>query len=301
MYFIQQLINGICQGSIYAMVAIGFTVIAGVLGMVAFCYGETVMFGAYIAYLVFSSVGATMWAFPISIAVMIVFGMILHKVCYEPFFEHPRISLMCTIAAGTIVKNLVIFFTRGETKPVPQIFGNGYIMVGGLQIGYIQLAIITIVVFICAVFSVFLNKTRMGVQLRAVSQNKKAAALLGMNVGNVTMLGNVLGCTFGGIAGILFSVYYSSFYASMGDKISMKAFSASVLGGLSDLSVSAVGGYTVSIAENFGIAVIPSGFRDVIAFVFLILVLVFMPAGLSDTLRKIQIHRQQKKAQKTRA
>lgn len=291
-----QLMNGICQGSIYAMVAIGFTVITGVLGMVAFSYGETVMLGAYIAYLVFSTMGATFWAFPISIAGIALFAIVLHKTCYEPFFNYPKISLICTIAAGTIVKSLVTIWTRGETVPVPPLFGTDYVEIGGVMVGYIQIAIVTVVVFICAVFSLFLNRTSLGIQLRAVSQNKKASALLGINVGNVTMLGNILGCTFGGISGVLFSIYYTCFYATMGDKISMKAFSSSALGGLTDIPVSALGGYIISISENFGIAVIPSGFRDVIAFVFLILILVIMPSGLSNALRKLSISRQHRKA-----
>ena len=91
-YFLEQLINGICQGSIYAMVAIGFTMIAGIIGVVSFCYGETVMLGAYIAYLIFSTMGATYWAFLVTFIGMAIFAIIVHKVCYEPFFNSPRIS-----------------------------------------------------------------------------------------------------------------------------------------------------------------------------------------------------------------
>ena len=110
------------------------------------------------------------------------------------------------------------------------------------------------------------------------------------------MLGNILACGFGGISGILFTLYYNSFYAYMGDKLSMKAFASSVLGGLTDIPVSAGGGYIISIAENFGITVLPSGFRDVIAFVFLILVLIVMPGGLSATMRRISAYRERRKA-----
>ena len=295
-YFLEQLINGICQGSIYAMVAIGFTMIAGIIGVVSFCYGETVMLGAYIAYLIFSTMGATYWAFLVTFIGMAIFAIIVHKVCYEPFFNSPRhISLMCTIGMGTIVKNLVNVFTNGQTLPVPRLF-EGSIMVGPVTVSMVKVASLTIVVLLCAFLSFLLNRTRVGVQLRAISQNRKAASLLGINVSNMTMLGNILACGFGGISGILFTLYYNSFYAYMGDKLSMKAFASSVLGGLTDIPVSAGGGYIISIAENFGIPVLPSGFRDVIAFVFLILVLIVMPGGLSATMRRISAYRERRKA-----
>lgn len=297
MYIVEQLINGICQGSIYALVAIGFTMIVGIIGMVSFCYGETVMIGAYFAYLVFSVAGNTFWAFPISFACMTVFAIIVHKICYEPFYNSPRhISLMCTIGMGIITKNLVNIATRGETLRVPNLFGTGAVSVGGIQVSYIKIATITIAVFLCAVLSLFFNKTRIGMQLRAVSQNRKAASLLGIDISKMTIIGNILGCGFGGIAGILYSIYYSSFFAYMGDKLSMKAFSASVLGGLTDVSVSAAGGFFISISENFGISILPSGFRDVIAFVFLILILVIMPGGLSATLQRITLRSEQRKS-----
>ena len=122
--------------------------------------------------------------------------------------------------------------------------------------------------------------------LRAVSQDRKAAAMVGINVSRATMLGNVLGCGIGGVAGMLYALYYGSLSASMGGMATMKAFSASVLGGLVDTPASAIGGLIIGILENFGIALFSSSLRDMIAFVFLIIVLIFFPKGLRIKVRR---------------
>ena len=283
MYILEQLINGICQGSIYALVAIGYTLIAGITGLVSFCYGETVMMGAFISWLSMSALGEN----PI-LAILVAFvgtalvGLVIHKLCYERFFEAPRhISLMCTIGMGILLKSVVQIVTRSETKPIARIFGSGYIELGAIRISYVQVAVLSIVIVLSLGLSFFLNKTKSGIMLKAVSQDKKAASLVGINVSRATMLGNMLGCGMGGVSGILYAVYYTSFKATMGNTISMKAFSASVLGGLHDVAVSAIGGLNIGVLENIGISLFGSSYRDLIAFLFLILVLVIKPTGLS--------------------
>lgn len=283
MYLLEQLINGICQGSIYALVAIGYTMIVGIVGLVSFCYGETVMVGAFVSYMAFSYLGSNIWlAFLVSFFGTAIMGIAIHKICYEPFFESPRhISLTCTIGAGIFIKSIVQIITKSETKPIPQIFGTGYLSLGQIRISYVQLAIISIVIVLSIGLSFFLNRTRTGIMLKAVSQDKKAASLLGINVSFATLIGNFVGCGLGGVAGMLYSVYYGAFQATMGGTIGMKAFSSSVLGGLHDIAVSAMGGLSIGILENLGISFAGTGYRDLIAFIFLILVLIFLPSGLS--------------------
>ncbi|MDO4261441.1 MAG: branched-chain amino acid ABC transporter permease [Eubacteriales bacterium] len=288
MYFLEQLINGICQGSIYALVAIGYTMIVGIIGLVSFCYGETVMLGAFVSYMAFTYLGDhILIAFLVSFLGTAVLGIAIHKICYEPFFESPRhISLTCTIGAGILIKSAIQIVTKSETKAIPQIFGSGYLSLGQIRIGYVQLAIISIVIVLSIGLSFFLNRTRTGIMLKAVSQDKKAAALLGVNVSSATLIGNFVGCGLGGVAGMLYSVYYGAFQATMGGAIGMKAFSSSVLGGLHDIAVSALGGLGIGVLENIGISLAGTGYRDLIAFIFLILVLIFMPSGLSMPTRR---------------
>ena len=178
------------------------------------------------------------------------------------------------------MKNLVQIFCGSETKPMPAMIRSGGIRLGSYQVTYVQIAVILVVVVLCTILSVFLNRTRQGIILRAVSQDRKAAGMVGIDVNRATLLGNVIGCGIGGVAGMLYALYYGSLSASMGGMATMKAFSSSVLGGLVDTPASAAGGLLIGILENFGVALFASSFRDMIAFVFLIIVLIFFPKGL---------------------
>lgn len=282
-YLLEQLINGLCQGLIYALIAIGYTLIVGVVGLVSLSYGETVMTGAYIAFLTFTYVSTNpLIAFVICFVGTGLLGVVLHKTCIEPFLESPRhISVMCTIGAGIFLKNIVQILTKSETKAIPPIFGDGYFSIGQIRISHVQIAILVVVLLLIVILTLFLNKTKTGISLKAVSQSRKAAALVGINVRRTALLGNVIGCGLGGIAGMLYAVYYSAFQATFGGPIGIKAFSASVLGGMSDIAVAALGGLSIGILENFGVAVFSSSYRDLIAFAFLILILVFKPEGFA--------------------
>lgn len=283
MYVIEQLVNGICQGSIYALVAIGYTLIVAITGLVSFCYGETVMMGAFISWMAMSVLGEhPVVAIASAFFGTALVGLLIHKSCYERFFDSPRhVSLMCTIGMGILLRNIAQIVTRSETKPIARVFGNGYFDLGLFRISYVQVAVLTIVIVVSIGLSLFLNKTNMGIMLKAVSQDKKAAALVGINVSKATLLGNMLGCGMGGVSGILYAVYYASFKCTMGNSIGMKAFSSSVLGGLHDVAVSAFGGLTIGVLENIGISIFSSSYRDLIAFVFLIIILVIKPTGFS--------------------
>lgn len=287
-YFFEQLLNGICQGSIYALFAIGYTIIVGVVGLVSFTYGEVIMIGAFSALFAANLGGGNILLTIIcSFIGSGLIGIVIHKVCYEKFFEAARyISLICTIGMSMLIKNLVQIFCGSETKPMPEVLPAGGVVIGSYRVTHVQIAVIVVVVALCVVLSLFLNKTKQGVILRAVSQDRKAAALVGINVSRATLLGNIIGCGIGGVAGMLYALYYGSLSASMGGMATMKAFSASVLGGLVDTPASAIGGLLIGILENFGIALFSSSLRDMIAFVFLIIVLLFFPKGLRIQLRR---------------
>lgn len=287
-YFIEQLLNGICQGSIYALFAIGYTIIVGVVGLVSFTYGEIIMIGAFSALFATSLGGDNLLLTIIfSFAGSGLIGIVVHKVCYEKFLDSPRyIPLICTIGMSMLIKNTVQIAFGSETKAMPEVIPQGGVRIGDYLITNVQITVILVVVALCIVLSLFLNKTKQGVILRAVSQDRKGAALVGINVSQATMVGNLIGCGIGGVAGMLYALYYGSLSASMGGSASMKAFSASVLGGLVDTPASAIGGLLIGVLENFGIALFSSSLRDMIAFIFLIIVLLFFPKGLRIQLRR---------------
>ena len=284
-YILNQLLNGICQGAIYALMAIGYSVIVGVVGMVTFTYGEVMMIGAFSAYYIFQGVGNNLpLAILAAFAGSFVIGVVIYKLCYERFFNAPKhISLLCTIGISMLIKNLAQIIFGPDTKPVLNIINNKTFNINifgaVLNIKLLQIIIIILVIVFAIALTLFFNKTKYGIMLRAVSQNKDASYLMGINVKRTALLGNCIGCGFGGIAGILLSIYYYSVSATMGSSYSMKAFAASVLGGLVDIRFSALGGLCIGIIENLGIVATAAVFRDVFAFAFLILILVFRPQG----------------------
>ena len=156
---------------------------------------------------------------------------------------------------------------------------NSIYSIGYVNVSTVQMVIIVVVVFLAGLLSFFFNRTRWGIALRAVSQDKNAAYLVGINVRRTAMIGSCLGCGLGGIAGMLLSVYYQTLNATMGGPLGMKAFSSSVLGGLTDTRYSAIGGLCIGIIENLGITISSASFRDIFAFGFLILVLLIRPGG----------------------
>jgi len=283
-YLLNQIINGLCQGSIYALMAIGYSVVVGVVGMVTFTHGEVIMIGAFAASYIFQAFGNNLLlGLIVSFSASWLIGMFVYKVCYERFFNAPRhISLICTIGVSMLIKNLAQIIFGPNQKPMLGVVENKFFTLGTIQISLVQVIIIITVVVLAILLSLCINKTRWGISLRAVSQDKNASYLMGINVKRTAMVGNCVGCGFGGVAGMLLAIYYQTLSATMGGSLGMKAFSSSVLGGLTDIRCSALGGLCIGIIENLGITITSASFRDVFAFGFLILILILKPEGFSS-------------------
>ena len=280
-YLLNQLLNGICQGAVYALMAIGYSVVVGVVGMVTFTHGEVIMIGAFAAYYTFLMCGNNvLLGIVTSFGASFALGVLIYKVCYERFFSAPRhISLLCTIGFSMLVKNLAQIVFGPNAKPMLNVVESRYFQAGPVQISVIQIFIMVTVVALALALTFVFQRTEFGLRLRAVSQDKTASSLVGIDVRATCLLGNSLGCGLGGVAGLLLAVYYQTLQATMGGTYSMKAFSSSVLGGLTDVRFSALGGLCIGVIENLGIAFTSASFRDIFAFGFLILVLVFKPTG----------------------
>ena len=282
-YYISQLINGICQGSIYALMAIGYSVVVGVVGLVTFTHGEIIMVGAFASYFAFQLFGNNLLLGIIgSFAASAFIGIFVYKVCYEQFLDAPRhVSLLLTIGVSMLLKNLTQILIGPNYLPLLGVLPNRFFGTGLIGFNLVQIIVITTVVSLSLLLFLLFNRTRWGIMLRAVSQDKKAAAMVGINVKRTMLIGNCLGSGLGGIAGMLLAIYYQTLVATMGGSAGMKAFSASVLGGLTDIPSAALGGLTLGVIENLGITFTSASFRDIFAFIFLLLVLLFKPEGFA--------------------
>lgn len=285
-YLLNQLINGICQGAIYALMAVGYSVVVGVVGMVTFTHGEVIMIGSFAAYYTFLLAGnEVLLGLAASFAASFVLGVLVYKICYERFFNAPRhISLLCTIGFSMLVKNLAQIVFGPNQKPMLEVIPLRFFTLGSIRFSLVQVVIIVTVAVLAFSLSFIFNKTKFGIMLKAVSQDKSAAWLMGINVRRVAMLGNCLGCGLGGAGGLLLGIYYQNILATMGGSMGMKAFASSVLGGLTDVRFSALGGMIIGVVENLGITVSSASFRDIFAFSFLILILIFRPQGFTSKL-----------------
>jgi len=283
MYILSQLVNGICQGLIYALMAIGYSMIVGVTGLVTFTYGEVAMLGAFGAYYSFQIFGNNLiLALCSGFLAAGLAGFVIHKVCYERFLDSPRhISLICTIGMSMLFKNLAQIVFGTQVRPMPEGLGRGIIGIGPINLNTTQILVLVLTVFLAGALSLFLNKTRMGMALRSVSQDRRAAAIIGIDVQKTTLMGNAIGCALGGVGGVLLGLYYTTIVATMGGIVGLKAFSAAVLGGLTNVPMAALGGLMIGVSENIGISFVSTGLRDAIAFIFLIIVLLIKPNGLA--------------------
>lgn len=284
MYLLQQLINGLSQGAIYALMAIGYTLIVGVIGLVTFAYGEIVMIGAMSAYLFYIYVSPNLiLGILVSFIASGIFGIIIHKVAYERFLDAPKhISLLCTVGCSILIKNLAQIGFGSTSRSLPSVVEIKTFYIGdtGLYLTSIHLAIIAIVIVLSISLTVFLNKTRYGLMLRAVSQDKKAASLVAIDVKKATLLGNVVGTGLGGVAGILYATYLTTVTPIFGTVVGLKAISACVLGGMTNIPGAACGAVIMGILENLGISLFSSSYRDVFTFLFVLIALTFKPEGL---------------------
>lgn len=282
MFFLQQLINGLTQGMIYALMAIGFSVIYGVVGLVSFVHGEIIMLGAFTGFFMISFLGSNLlFALIVGFIVTWILGMVVDSLAYRPFKNAPReIPLIMTIGLSIFLRSLTQVILGTQQRVIPNIFEGKYFVIGDIRITYIQIIIAVIVIALSLALQQFLYRTRTGLSLRAVSMDKDAAALVGVNVSKTIRTGYSLGCALGGVSGVLLGIYYNSVHPVMGASASMKAFASTVFGGLTSIPGAAIGGIVLGIAENLGVGYLHSGFRDIIAFVIIIAILLIRPSGI---------------------
>jgi len=278
---LEQFINGITQGSIYALIALGFTIIFGTLRLVTFAHGEVFMMGALMGFTAMRFLhGSILFALIVAILSSGLLGMVIERVGFHFLRKAPhQSSLLITIGFSILLINLAQMIWGPETQSIRDL-KYGDFQLFGIYISYTQVIVLAVTFILLAITQILIYKTKIGRTIRATAQDYEAAYAMGVNVDLVFMFTFSLGSLLGGIAGMLIGFYYNAFYPTMGTLPGLKAFSACILGGLTSLGGSVIAGFILGVVENLAVAYISSSFRDVFAFGILIFVLIFRPRGL---------------------
>ncbi|MBE5780406.1 MAG: branched-chain amino acid ABC transporter permease [Clostridiales bacterium] len=286
MDLIKQLINGLQAGSIFALVALGYTMVYGIVKLINFAHGDIIMVGAYFSLMaipMLSSVGLPLWLCAIvAAALCAILGVVTERVAYKPLRNSPRISALITaIGVSLLLQNAFMLLFSATPKPYPSIFGKDSITLGdGFTVSYITILTIVVTVVLMVLLQMFIKRTRVGKSMRAVSEDAGAAQLMGINVNNTISITFAIGSALAAVAAVLYSAAYPLIDPYMGSFLGIKAFVAAVLGGIGSIPGAMIGGFTIGIVESLTKAYISSQISDAVVFLLLILVLLIKPTGI---------------------
>jgi branched-chain amino acid transport system permease protein len=296
-YFIQQLINGVTLGSIYGLIAIGYTMVYGIIGMINFAHGEIYMISAFIAIITFLVLGYLGITFMPLILVLVlvvsmgftaVYGWTLERVAYRPLRGAPRLApLISAIGMSIFLQNYVQILQGARVKPMqPVLTGGMRLMQSGdfvVTLSYLQIGIIVLTVVLMTAFSLLISRTQLGRAQRACEQDRAMAALVGVNVNQTIAQTFIMGAVLAAVAGVMVTLYWGVIDFFIGFLAGLKAFTAAVLGGIGSLPGAMLGGLLIGLIEAFWSGYFSVEYKDVASFAILVLVLIFMPYGLLGT------------------
>jgi len=293
-YFVQQLINGVTLGMIYGLIAIGYTMVYGIVGMINFAHGEIFMIGAFSAIITFLVVGllGITWI-PLVLLLMLlvsmtltpIYGWTLERLAYRPLRGSPRLAALITaIGMSIFLQNYVQLLQSARNKPLqPLVTGGVEIMREGdfvVTLNYLQMMIVILTLILMVALTFLISKTSLGRAQRACEQDRDMAALLGVNVDRTISLTFVIGAALAAVAGVMFLVYYGVIDFFIGFLAGIKAFTAAVLGGIGSVPGAMLGGLLIGLIEAMWSGYFSVEYKDVAAFSILVLVLIFRPTGL---------------------
>jgi branched-chain amino acid transport system permease protein len=294
-YFLQQLINGLTLGAIYGLIAIGYTMVYGIIGMINFAHGEIYMIGAFIAVISFIVLGAAgiTWVPVMLLLVLIIamvftsiYGWTIERLAYRPLRGSFRLApLISAIGMSIFLQNYVQLVQGARVKPMPPMIQGGFVVMERadgfiVSISYLQILIILLTTALMAGFTMLITRTELGRAQRACEQDKTMAGLLGVNVDRTISLTFVLGAALAAVAGVMVTLYYGVIDFFIGFLAGVKAFTAAVLGGIGSLPGAMLGGLLIGLIEAFWSAYFSIEYKDVATFTILVLVLIFRPTGL---------------------
>ncbi|MFT5781804.1 MAG: branched-chain amino acid transport system permease protein [Pseudomonas sp.] len=293
-HYLQQLVNGLTVGSTYALIAIGYTMVYGIIGMINFAHGEVYMIGSYIAFIAIA--GLSMFgidslpllmggAFIASIIVSSAYGYSIERIAYRPLRGSNRlIPLISAIGMSIFLQNSVLLAQDSKDKAIPNLIPGNFVFgensMTGVVISYMQVLIFVVTFLVMLALTLFISRSRLGRACRACAEDIKMANLLGINTNNIIALTFVIGAALAAVAAVLLGMQYGVINPNAGFLIGIKAFTAAVLGGIGSIPGAMLGGLVLGIAEAFGADIFGDQYKDVVAFGLLILVLLFRPTGI---------------------
>ncbi|WP_271411424.1 high-affinity branched-chain amino acid ABC transporter permease LivH [Pseudomonas sp. Q1-7] len=293
-HYLQQLVNGLTVGSTYALIAIGYTMVYGIIGMINFAHGEVYMIGSYVAFIAIA--GLTMLgldslpilivaAFAASIIVASAYGYSIERVAYRPLRGSNRlIPLISAIGMSIFLQNEVLLTQDSKDKAIPNLIPGNFILgessMNGVVISYMQILIFVVTFLVMYGLTLFISRSRLGRACRASAEDIRMANLLGINTNNIIALTFVIGATLAAVAAVLLGMQYGVINPHIGFLAGIKAFTAAVLGGIGSIPGAMLGGLVLGVAEAFGADVFGDQYKDVVAFSLLVLVLLFRPTGI---------------------
>ncbi|MGG2083809.1 branched-chain amino acid ABC transporter permease [Lysinibacillus pakistanensis] len=282
MEWIQQLVNGISLGSIYALIALGYTMVYGIIKLINFAHGDVFMIGAFIGFYAIAK-----WEigfFPALLLAMVIcaiFGVLIERIAYKRLRNATRIAALITaIGVSLLIEYTTIFFRGAQPAAYPDVIKNKSFDIFGVQISSTSILILSVAIVLMILLQFIVHKTKIGKAMRAVSHDADAARLMGINVDNTISATFAIGSALAGAAGVIFGVYYTKIDPLMGVIPGVKAFIAAVLGGIGIIPGAMVGGMLLGVVESLVSALGFSLWRDAAAFVILILILIFRPSGI---------------------
>ncbi|MBM3115101.1 branched-chain amino acid ABC transporter permease LivH [Jeongeupia naejangsanensis] len=292
--FIQQLINGLTLGSVYGLIALGYTMVYGIIGMINFAHGDIYMISAIIAVTVLTLLGSLgIMAVPVALLITLVvaivftsvYGWSVERIAYRPLRNASRLApLISAIGMSIFLQNMVQLTQGARVKPINALLPGGFELFTSngftVHLAYTQIMIIAVTAVLLVVFTYLITKTSFGRQQRACEQDRTMTALLGINVDRTISMTFVIGAALAAVAGVMVTVYYGVVDFSIGFVAGIKAFTAAVLGGIGSLPGAMLGGLIIGMIESFWSAYLSPEYKDVATFVLLILVLMFRPSGL---------------------
>ncbi|HCP28944.1 MAG TPA: high-affinity branched-chain amino acid ABC transporter permease LivH [Pseudomonas sp.] len=292
--FLQQLVNGLTLGSVYGLIAIGYTMVYGIIGMINFAHGEVYMIGSYVAFIALA--GLAMMgihslpilmtvAFVATIFVTSAYGYSIERVAYRPLRNSNRlIPLISAIGMSIFLQNTVLLSQDSKDKSIPNLIPGSFSFgPGGAEevlVSYMQVLVFVVTLVAMTLLTLFISRSRLGRACRACAEDIKMANLLGINTNNIIALTFVIGAALAAVAAVLLSMQYGVINPNAGFLVGLKAFTAAVLGGIGSIPGAMLGGLVLGVAEAFGADIFGDQYKDVVAFGLLVLVLLFRPTGI---------------------
>ena len=283
--FMQQFVNALSLGSLYALIALGYTMVYGILRLINFAHGDVFMIGGYLAFYAVTTFMMPWWiAIIVAIGLTTIFGMGLERVAYRPLRDSPRISIMISaIGASFLIENLaiVLFDARPKAFPVPDFFASTFVL-GDVHVSTVSVVIPIVTAIILGLLLWVVYRTKTGMAMRAVSTDIDAARLMAIDVNRIVAFTFAVGSALAAIGGIMWALKYPRLEPLMGIMPGLKCFIAAVIGGIGSISGAVLGGLLLGLIELMTIAFLPelTGYKDAFAFILLIVVLLVKPTGL---------------------